>query len=220
MIDATIDKLANKKFKIDPIAGKKFSRGGSVLGSMQKRHGLIIEKAIFEAVNESPNYSVWTIPDFKVSNAANSAVSGVDNVKKDPDWLHLTGNNYPYGEAASLLQVDLIAYNLETKVISAVEIKRGYSHHDAGKKKAILKAALCVQMLLKSYGESEIGSTAIVEARSRICNYYKEKEFHPCIMFDKNSLDDFFGIEVLAKVEEVNNYYRSSFNLLMQEETS
>lgn len=218
MINAAVDSLATTKFKIDPIAGKGFSRGGSLIGSMQKKHGLILEKAIFEAVSESPHYSVWTTKNFKVSSDVNSAVSGVNKVKRDPDWLHLTGNEYPYGQEASLQQIDLIAYNQKTKVISAVEIKRGYSHHDAGKKKTILKAALSVQMLLKSYGEAELGPNKIVEARSRICNYYKEKEFHSSIMFDKDYLDDFFEIEVLAKVEEVNNYYRKRFHSMMGEQ--
>ena len=220
MINEAVDSLATTTFKVDPIAGRDFSRGGSVIGSMQKKHGLILEKAIFEAVSECPYYSVWTTKDFKISNSVNSAVAGVVKVKRDPDWLHLASNEYPYGNAASLQQIDLIAYNQQTKVISAVEIKRGYSHHDAGKKKEILKGALSVQMLLKSYGEAELGSDAIIEARSRICNYYKEKEFHPSIMFDKDDLNDFFGIEVLAKVEEVNNYYRKRFHLMMLKKTS
>ena len=73
-------------------------------------------------------------------------------------------------------------------------------------------------MLLKSYGELKLGSNAVSEARSRICNYYKEKEFPSSIMFDKDYLDDFFEIEVLAKVEEVNNYYRKRFHSMMGEQ--
>ena len=86
-IDASVARLAAKKFKIDPIAGKKYSRVPSVVGSMQKRHGLIVEKAIFEAIQSFSNYTVWTEPSFKVSNEVNVATSNINNVKQNPDWL-------------------------------------------------------------------------------------------------------------------------------------
>ena len=81
VVDASIDKLRNKDFKIDPIAGKQFSRVPSVIGSMQKRHGLIIEKAIFEALSSYKHYTVWREETFKVSSAVNVAISNVNNVK-------------------------------------------------------------------------------------------------------------------------------------------
>ena len=47
LVDETIDKLDNKKFKKDPIGGK-LSKTVSVMSAAYKRHGLILEKTILE----------------------------------------------------------------------------------------------------------------------------------------------------------------------------
>lgn len=217
-IDASVARLAAKKFKIDPIAGKKYSRVPSVVGSMQKRHGLIVEKAIFEAIQSFSNYTVWTEPSFKVSNEVNVATSNINNVKQNPDWLHLLNHDHPYGNQSTTLQVDIMAYNKDINELYALEVKRGYSLHDAGKKKSILRSALAVQMLLLDYGKKELGVEKISKVACRICNYYKAAEFNSKIQIDKDDLDSFFGVPIYSMVEEVNNYFRTQIHLLMGDE--
>ncbi|MCH8348422.1 MAG: hypothetical protein IH901_08045, partial [Proteobacteria bacterium] len=154
-VDETVGRLIETEFRIDPIAGERFSKIPSIIGSVQKRHGTIIEMALREAINLNEHITVWKEDEFKVSSDAVGIVAGVNNVKLNPDWLHILTQQLTYGGASKSLQVDLIAYNHDTREIKALEVKRGNSHHDAGKKKAILKDVLCVQMLLKSYGEQE-----------------------------------------------------------------
>lgn len=218
-VDTSIEKLRTSNFKVDPIAGKQFSRIPSVIGSMQKRHGLIIEKAIFEAVSSYDHFTVWKEETFKVSSAVNHAISNVNNVKQNPDWLHLVDHDYPYGEKSTTLQIDILAFNRNTKNLYALEIKRGYSMHDAGKKKSILRNALAVQMLLKGYGKSELGVGDFNSAISKICSYYKVQEFPSEIQIDKDDLDDFFEVPIYEMVEEVNNYFRNQIHSLMLNET-
>ncbi len=122
--------------------------------------------------------------------------------------------NLAYGDAAKTVQIDLMAYNRETNFLCALEIKRGYSHHDAGKKKAILKDALCVHMLLRSYGEV-VEKLKIDRAEAKICNFYKDREFADQIMLDKDELDDYFGVEILGPVEEVNHYFRQQIHEML-----
>jgi len=215
-IEQSINRLNNKNFKIDPIAGRKYSKVPSLIGSMQKRHGLIIEKAISAALSSYDHYTVWTDSGFKVSSSVNHIISTVNNVKKDPDWLHLLDHNHPYGEQSSTLQIDVIAFNKSDNSLTALEVKRGYSHHDAGKKKAILRRALAVQMLLMGYGQSELGQIQINEVRSRICSYYGANEFAPEIQITKDDLDNFFGVPILGLVQEVNDYFRSRIHELME----
>jgi hypothetical protein len=213
-VDETVERLAAKEFKIDPIAGVEFSHIPSVIGSMQKRHGLIIEQAILLAVDALPNYSAWAIPDFKVSRDATTLVARVNNVKLNPDWLPILEQNLAYGEKDKTLQIDVMAFNRDTGGLKALEIKRGYSSHDAGKKKSILKDTLCVQMLLSSYGKSE--GLDVTGAEAKICNYYKSPEFHDRISINKDLLNDFFGGEVLGPVEEVNHYFRDRVHSLLR----
>ncbi len=213
-VDATVARLAATDFKIDPIAGRKYSLIPAVIGSAQKRHGTLIEKAILAAVEASPNYAAWQYSEFRISNDAIGIAARVNNVKQNPDWLYILEQTLAYGDAAKTVQIDLMAYNRETNFLCALEIKRGYSHHDAGKKKVILKDALCVHMLLRSYGEGVEG-LKVDRAESKICNFYKSREFADVIRLDKDELDDYFGAEILGPVEEVNHYYRQQIHEML-----
>ena len=69
-VDATIYRLAAKKFLTDPVVEARYSRITSIVSSAYKRHGAIIEQAFVAALNESSHLSVWAEPDFRVSAAA------------------------------------------------------------------------------------------------------------------------------------------------------
>lgn len=213
-VDATVANLAETEFRTDPIAGRRYSLIPAIIGSAQKRHGTLIEKAILAAVDANPNYTAWQVPEFRISNDAIGIAARVNNVKKNPDWLDILEQNLAYGVSAKTVQIDLMAYNRETGFLCALEIKRGYSHHDAGKKKAILKDMLCVQMLLRSYGERQDGLN-IDRAEAKICNFYKDREFADQILLDKDELDDYFGAEILGPVEEVNHYFRQQIHEML-----
>ena len=66
----------------------------SIVGSMQKRHGLIIESAILEAVGNLPNYTEASAR-FPHKSRRIAAVSSANNVKNNPD-CYITNNSYPY----------------------------------------------------------------------------------------------------------------------------
>ena len=138
----------------------------------------------------------------------------VNKDKQNTGWLDKLEQNLAYGDAAETVQVDLMAYNRDTKFLCALEIKRGYSHHDSGKKKAILKDTLCVHMLLRSYGERCDGLN-VRRAEAKICNFYKDREFADQIMLDKDELDDYFGADILRPVEEVNHYFRQQIHEML-----
>src|ERR1700730_6353029 len=147
-IEATIQRLHdNKKFKTDPIAGPKFSRIASVMGSASIRHGIIIERTLFEHLRRQPELTVWTDAEFQVSRHADD-IAG--DALKNPSLI--SGNEVSYCEGRRPLQVDLIVYHNEARTLRAYELKRGFGSHDAGKKRQMLRDALCVQLLLRSYG--------------------------------------------------------------------
>ncbi len=73
-IDATIQRLNEKNFRSDPIAGPHFSKIVSVMSSAYKRHGFIIERAILEQLKLNPNFEVWEDRTFQVTPAADHIV--------------------------------------------------------------------------------------------------------------------------------------------------
>ena len=65
---------------------------------------------------------------------------------------------------------------------------------------------MCVQVLLKSYGE--ISNHKPIEAESRIIFYYGVRSIPRPWSLVKNELDNHFGFPVVAKIEEADEYIR------------
>jgi hypothetical protein len=147
-IEKTIKLLDRKRFDPDPIAGPHFSKITSVMSSAYKRHGYILERAVLESLRLCPHFEVWRDPIFQVPSAVGHIVEC-----SNADPTKLIGTDYPYSAGQRTLQVDAIVFNKNTGILGAYEIKRGSGLHDSGKRRQMLTDALCVQILLKSYGK-------------------------------------------------------------------
>ncbi|PSL21645.1 hypothetical protein [Shimia abyssi] len=201
-VEATIERLHSKKFRPDPIAGEHFSKIVSVMSSAYKRHGYILEKAILERLKQNPDFVVWEDQKFQVPSTADHIV---DSAIQNPEDVF--GSETSYREGHRKLQVDAILYKPKTKQIFAYEIKRGSGLHDAGKRRSILRDLLCLQTLLKSYGEGK--GFDILGARAHIIFYYGQCSIKKPFSLTKDELDEHFGYPIVDEIEEVNDYFRS-----------
>jgi hypothetical protein len=211
IIEGTIRLLSQKRFKPDPIMGAHFSRMNSLLGSAQKRHGFIIERAILETLKSYPQFDVWEDSRFSVNTAADHLVDA--SIERPEDLIHMT---IPYPDsAARTLQIDLIVYDRLNKSLRSYEVKRGNGLHDSGKKRSILRDLLCTQVLLKSYGQKR--GLDIASANSHIIFYYGDCSIKKPFSFIREELDGHFGVPVFESVEAVNDLYRRRlFDILSQ----
>lgn len=207
VIDETIRALAKSKFTDDPVAGDRYSRSTSIISSAYKRHGRILETALRESLRESNRYRVWQEDAFRVSRAADALVGSQSEEACRESAL-------PYGEAIRTLQVDMMAFDEADQIIRAYEVKRGNGQFDAGKIRSIRRDLLCVQVLLKSYGD--ISKCKPVGAQSRIIFYYGVRSLPRPWSLTKNELDEHFGFPVIARVEEANDYFRMRLHELLE----
>lgn len=163
VVDETIAALARSKFISDPIAGDRYSRATSIVSSAYKRHGRILETALREGLRDSNRHRVWKEDAFRVSRAADALVGS-----QDEDACRRSA--LPYGDSVRTLQIDLVAFDNADNFIRAYEVKRGNGQFDAGKIRSIRRDLVCVQVLLKSYGE--VANLRPASAESRIIFYY------------------------------------------------
>ena len=63
-VEGTVNRLARKSFKADPIVEAKYSRVTSIVSSAYKRHGSILERALVAALTAAPHLLVWAEPHF------------------------------------------------------------------------------------------------------------------------------------------------------------
>jgi hypothetical protein len=207
VVDATIRSLARKKFILDPISGPKYSRATSIVSSAYKRHGQILETALRESLRESNRHKVWKEDAFRVSRAA-------DNLVGAQDEAACRQSSLPYGEGARTIQVDMIAFDQADQTIRAYEVKRGNGQFDAGKIRSIRRDLLCVQVLLKSYGD--VAQVAPVAAESKIIFYYGLRSIPKPWSLTRDELDAHFGFPVTERIEQANEYFCVKLHELLE----
>jgi hypothetical protein len=98
-------------------------------------------------------------------------------------------------------------FNKNTGVLRAYEIKRGSGKHDSGKRRSMLRDALSVQVLLKSYGKQR--GLDVKEAFSHIIFYYGQCSIPKPFSLTGSEIDAHFGFPVFDAVEEVNKHYKA-----------
>jgi hypothetical protein len=204
VVDETIRALAKKKFMQDPVAGLKYSRATSIISSAFKRHGRILETAL----RESNRHKVWQEDAFKVSRAADTLVGS-----QSEDACRLT--TLPYGDSVRTIQVDMVAFDNADQKIRAYEVKRGFGQFDAGKIRSIKRDLMCVQVLLKSYGE-DLAKLKPTGAESRIIFYYGVRSIPRPWSLVREELDEHFGFPVVSRIEEANAYFQNKLHQLLE----
>lgn len=211
VVDATIERLAQKTFCCDPLMGEENSRITSVVSSAYKRHGSILEAAILECLRTFDKFEVWNDPGLSISNAADALAA---TYMTNPEAA-LSANIAHSGPATRTLQVDLLVYDHERDTVASYEVKRGAGAHDAGKRRSMLRDLICTQVVLKSYAKERLNMPCH-RATSHIIVYYGAESFGPFTL-TRDDLDEHFGVPIVEQVEEVNAYYRGRVEQLLQQ---
>ncbi len=210
-VEATIQRLNARKFRSDPIAGPHFSKIVSVMSSGYKRHGFIIERAILEQLKLNPAFEAWDDRAFQVTSTADHIVDSAIGRPED-----VFGSETADREGHRALQVDAIVYEAKSRRIRAYEVKRGSGLHDAGKRRSILRDLLCLQILLRSYGQSR--GLEVAEASTHIIFYYGQCSIRKPFSLTKDELDGHFNWPVADAVERVNARFKERlFSILTGE---
>lgn len=207
LVDETVRRLAVKAFRTDPVAGDRYARATSIVSSAYKRHGKILEAAIYERLRDNNRLSVWTDPTFAVSTAADALV----HTSSRADCLR---SQLPYGEANRTLQVDIAVYDTVHRSLRTYEVKRGNGEHDAGKVRSIMRDLLCTHVLLKSYGQCR--SHEVEQAEAKIIYYYGVRSVPAPLSLVREDLDEHFEYPVVEAVEQVNTYFRDRLHELLE----
>jgi hypothetical protein len=109
----------------------------------------------------------------------------------------------------------MVAFDSADQIIRAYEVKRGNGQFDAGKIRSIKRDLMCVQVLLKSYGQ-ELAKLNPVAAESRIIFYYGVRSIPRPWSLVRDELDNHFGFPVVAGIEEANEYFRAKLHELLE----
>ena len=112
----------------------------------------------------------------------------------------------PYRKERSEYELDIVYFDHATSTVCALEVKRGNGNFDRGKRDSMIKAALTVRSLLKSFADHMGWPAKKIE--SRILAYYGVPRFPPPLYLRGSEIDQFIGPGIIEKVESVNLYFR------------
>ncbi len=202
----TIQGLASTNFIVDPISGERLSRITSIVSSAYKRHGAIIEIALYHAISEQNTIEARSKCPFYITRNASSYVENHD-FKSDEGFRDCLNTKMPYREDGAKYEIDIIYFDHASKTVCALEVKRGNGQFDRGKRDSMIKAALSIRTLLESFAEQN--NWPVLQVESRILAYYGVPKFPPEIYLTGAELDAFIAPGIKDKVELVNDYFRS-----------
>jgi hypothetical protein len=209
-IDATIKKLGQAKFREDPIGGKKYSRATSIISSAYKRHGQILRLALLERLKDCEHLRVWQEEKFKLSHES------LKRAQLHPYWGKCSSVQLPYGEGERTVPVDIVVFDKKTGILCSYNVKRGNGAYDAGKKDALFKELLRVQMLLFDYGRQSGFKVNIAD--TRVIFYYGLRSIEAPISLVGSELDEHFQFPVQGAIDAVNEYFRTELYRLVEQE--
>lgn len=207
-LSAALAKLADTRFRTDPIGGDKYSRATSIISSAYKRHGQILGRALLERLKDCDRFQVWTEDAFKLATSSRTELQ-----------LGMPATAYrevalAYGEQEQAIPVDLIVHDAAARTIRSYNVKRGNGAYDAGKKRLILNELLRVQMHLAGYARTM--GFAVETAEAHIIFYYGLRSIPEPFSLIAEDLDEHFGFPVAEAMEAVNDQFRDGLHALIE----
>lgn len=193
--EAAVDGALGAVFALDPLLGPDLSQLASVLASVVKRHGHLLEAALAEALEDSGRYLVLRSVAMPITEATQELLRA-----STPEQLR--GKSVAMsGDVAQTVFLDLIAIDLETRRAILAEVKRGGGRSEARKRHQVewvLRAAgLQGRAFLASLG------IQVATARPILIDVYGRSGFAADLTATGTDLDAMFGVPVNAALEAV-----------------
>jgi hypothetical protein len=104
------------------------------------------------------------------------------------------------------IQVDVIVYREADRTATAYEVKRGSGYHDAGKRRSMLRDALCAKVLLRDYVKQR--GLDVDKTNTHIIFNCGKMSVAPPMCLPGDVLDAHFGFPIHEQVEKVNARFK------------
>lgn len=190
-----VDSAINGDFPIDPVIGQELSRAFSTVNSVVKRHGLLLQHGLGQALAASGRFDVMHEVPMPITEAAHELLTS-ENSARDLARIQLKSD----ANVLRMITVDLIVIDNESHWAGAYDVKRGNGATESRKRRPIEHDLRAARLVLASFLEKH-GYEDIRKVTTGVIDYYGGSGFNKDIKLTKEQLDDHFGVPVLATVE-------------------
>ena len=197
-------------FPVDPVIGAEWSKTFSIINSVVKRHGLLIQKTLSDALAASGRFEILTDVPLPITEAANDLLTS-KNCERDLAKIRLKADS----KTVRMVTVDLIVVDTENGWAGVYDVKRGNGATESGKRRPIefgLRAGrLVLASFLSKYGYDDIRSVT-----SAVIDYYGASGFSKELKLTREELDEHFGVPVLETIDAMTAELQRALHLEMR----
>jgi hypothetical protein len=198
--EAAVDGALRATFVPDPLLGPGLSQLGSVLASVVKRHGGLIEMSITDVLERSGRYIVLrgvampiTVPTQELVRASTLAQLGDMSIALS-------------GPVAQTVFLDLIVIDRHERRAIIAEVKRGSGKNEARKIHQVAWVLRCAQVQGRAFLAS-LGFE-VASARAVLIDVYGRAGYDDDLTVTGAAIDRLFAVPVTAAVEAVTAVLR------------
>jgi hypothetical protein len=180
------------EFPHDALLGKDLSRAVSVINSVVKRSGHVIERVLADTL-QSHGLIVYRSVAMPVTQAAENVVT------TNPIEVLKTVRIKADSEAKRNVFIDLLVINLRRSSAMIYELKRGGGVTEQRKRVPIEHNLRCCSLQLHSFVR-QLGHD-VETVGCHIVDYYGASGFDPFMTIKRDQLDEHFGLPVADMIE-------------------
>jgi hypothetical protein len=188
---AVIDNALAGDFPIDPVIGPNLSKTFSIINSVVKRHGLLIQRTLGDALAASGRFEVLTEVPLPITEAAHDLLTS-QNSDRDLAKIQLKADS----KIIRMVTIDLIVVDTQSGWAGAYDVKRGNGATETRKRRPIehdLRASrLVLASFLAKYGYDDIRSVT-----TAVIDYYGASGFSKELKLTR----EHFGVPVLDTID-------------------
>ena len=182
-------------FPIDPVIGADLSKSFSIINSVVKRHGLLIQRTLGDALAASGRFDILTEVRLPITEAAHDLLTS-DNSDRDLRKIKLKADS----NTLRMVAIDLVVVDTESGWAGAYDVKRGNGTTESRKRGPIELDLRATRLILASF-LAKCGYDGIRSVTSAVIDYYGASGFSKEMRLTGGELDEHFGVPVVDTVE-------------------
>jgi hypothetical protein len=190
--------IANAKagdFPIDPVIGADLSKSFSIINSVVKRHGLLIQRTLGDALAASGRFEILTEVPLPITEAAHDLLTS-ENSDRDLVKIQLKADS----KTLRMVTIDLVVVDTESGWAGAYDVKRGNGATESRKRRPIELDLRAARLILASF-LAKYGYDGVRSVTSAVIDYYGASGFSKEMKLTREELDEHFGVPVVDTIE-------------------
>ncbi|WP_398466504.1 hypothetical protein [Tardiphaga sp.] len=192
---AVVSNAINGDFPIDPVIGADLSKTFSAVNSVVKRHGLLLQRTLGDALAASGRFEVMSDVPVPVTEAAHDLLTS-RNSTRDLAKIRLKSDS----NTVRMITLDLIVVDVEAGWAGGYDVKRGNGATESRKRRPLEHDLRAARLVLSSF-LGKYGYGDITNVTTGIIDFYGSSGFDNELRITKEGLDEHFGVPVLDTLE-------------------